>query len=180
MNSVKIWTPGSDSYLDELFENLRQNQHNNKTDPLAVNYNKYLFERSAAFSIAFDETGDPTHCSSIIRRDCWPDRVYRILNRMWKIKRIPITKFVSPQICLMVSEQVKWLQNNTDSKLVFVSRQYNHWQSMLIRDFKKYSDLTFDTNNYKYQTCPNSDDDSCWQHIIYHGDDSLLNSWKHK
>lgn len=180
MNSVKIWTPGSNTYLDELFENLRKHQRNNSTDPLASNYNKDIFERSVALSIAFDENGEPTHCSSIISRDCWPDNVYRILNRMWKIKRIPITKFVSPQICLMVSEQVKWLENNTSAKLVFVSRQYNHWQNMLIRDFEQYSGLTFNTNSNKYITCPNSHDDNCWQHIIYHGDKSLLECWKHR
>jgi hypothetical protein len=180
MNTVKIWRSGTDKEFDQLFEHLRLQQFNNKADPLSTNYGQYIFSQSIALSIAFDSDNNPTHCSSIITRDCWPTKIYRILNRMWKIDRISITKFVSPQICLMVSEQYKWLKENTDCELIFVSRQYSNWRSMLIRDFEKYSELTFKTNNYKYLTCPNNYDSSCWQNIIYHGNERLLETWNHK
>jgi hypothetical protein len=180
MNTVKIWRPGTDTDLDQLFEDLRLKQFNNTSDPLASNYEKDIFTRSLALSISFDSNNNPTHCSSIIHRNCWPDQVYRILNRMWKIDRISITKFVSPQICLMVAEQFKWLKENTNCELVFVSRQYSNWRNMLIRDFDKYSGLTFKTDNYKYLTCPNFQDKSCWQHIIYYGDEQCLKLWNHK
>jgi hypothetical protein len=177
--NVEIWRPGTNSKLDTLFENLRNQQYNNNQDVLSKNYATEIFQKSIALSIVFDDLGNPTHCSSMMNRNCWPKKVYRVLNRMWKIDRIPVTRFVSPNICLMIKDQAEWLTNNTDCELIFVSRQYNNWRKMLIRDFNLYSNLEFKTDANKYQTC--SDDvDSCWQHIIYYGNEKLLEHWNHK
>jgi hypothetical protein len=176
---TKIWRPGTDLELDQLFEYLRQAQYQDQLHPLWKNYSQLAFNECISLSIVFDDDHNPTHCSSMLNRDCWPKKVYRVLNRMWKIDRIPVTRFVSPNICLMIKDQEEWLKNNTDCELIFVSRQYDNWRKMLIRDFNLYSNLEFKTDANKYQTC-NDDVDSCWQHIIYHGNDELLEHWNHK
>lgn len=177
---VEIWRPGTNSELDTLFESLRYQQYTNVQDTLSKNYTTEIFQKSAALSIVFDDLGNPTHCSSIMSRDCWPNKVFRILNRMWKIDRIPITKFVSLNICEMVKQQANWLKENTDYELCFISRQYDHWRHILIRDFKIHNDMEFKTNDNKYQTCSDAKESTCWQHIIYFGNENLLKHWKHR
>ena len=45
-------------------------------------------------------------------------------------------------------------------------------------NFRNRFELMFKTDNYKYLTCPNEYDSTCWQKIIYYGDESLLTQWK--
>ena len=175
---TKIWRPGTDLELDQLFESLRQVQYQDQSHPLWKNYSQSAFKECIALSIVFDDDHNPTHCSSIINRSCWPKKVYRVLNRMWKISRISISTFASPNICLMIKDQADWLKNNTDCELIFVSRQHNNWREMLIRDFDLHSNLKFKYNEYNYLTCVNENDDSCWQKIIYQGNQELLTNWR--
>jgi hypothetical protein len=75
--------------------------------------------------------------------------------------------------------QIEWLQQNTDCKLYFISRQTGNWQEWMSTHFKDYG-IDFKYDNYKYLTCPNECDDTCWQHIVYSGDEQLLNVWKRR
>ena len=76
--------------------------------------------------------------------------------------------------------QIEWLEKNTDCLLYFISRQTdNNWDNWMIEHFKEYG-IHFKTDKYLYLTCPNECDNTCWQHIIYTGDDSLLELWKRR
>jgi len=50
----------------------------------------------------------------------------------------------------------------------------------MIKNFKEGWDISFETDNYKYLTCPKECDDTCWQYIIYNGDTELLQKWKRR
>jgi len=176
------WIPNSDKDLDHLFNELRKIQHNNTNHPLWQNYNKeHFYSECSALSISFDEHDVPIFCSSILKRACWPNQVYRIINRLWKVSPIsePL-KNSHPALGPMLYSQLDWLEKNTNCELVFISRETPNWQRWTIKQLAKNYNLHFGVDDYKYLTCSNSTDDSCWQHIIYQGNIKLLTHWQKK
>jgi hypothetical protein len=175
---TKIWKPGTDQELDNLFEDLRKKQYEGN-DPLWYNYDQSSFYDCTALCITFNDEV-PEVCSSITTKPFWPTNTYRILNRLWKsAPRLKMLKKMSPNVGQMVLDQISWLENNLDPKLVFISRQPPGWQKFTINTLQKDFNIEFKTNDYKYQTCT-ADDESCWQSIIYRGDESLLEQWNKK
>lgn len=174
------WKPGTNKKLDKLFERLRFEQENG-TDKLAKNYTKDFYNFSVALTISFTDNGIPELCSSIGSRDCWPKNVYRILNRVWKPNnRTQSRTVISEGMGQTTISQINWLTENTDCELFFISRETSNWMYWVSENFKKQFNLDFKIAENKYLTCPNQCDNSCWQHIIYNGNDELLNSWKSK
>lgn len=174
---TKTWKFGTDQELDQLFESLREKQHQDHSHPLWRNYYPTAFYECEAVSINF-VNNQPFFCSSILKRDCWPENTYRILNRLWKPAVRPlIISRLSPGLGSMLHSQLEWLRDNTDFKLAFVSRETDRWQKFFIENFENYFNLKFKMDNYKYLTCSNPNDKSCWQKIIYYGDDNILTQW---
>lgn len=177
---TKTWMPGTDKDLDSLFEMLRQTQYNDHSHKLWSNYSTSAFKDCSALTINFVDD-KPFFCSSILKRTCWPDGVYRILNRLWKpAVRSTSLRRLSPGIGSMLHSQLDWLRSNTDFELAFVSRETDHWQQFCVDNFTKHFNLDFKIDNHKYLTCHNEKDNSCWQKILYYGNESLLDSWKRK
>jgi hypothetical protein len=175
------WAPGSNPEMDKLFDTLREIQFNDHTHRYWKNYDVDSFKYVVALTIYFDENDLPESCSSISNRDCWPKNAYRILNRTWKANnKKPILKQISNCMGEMVLSQIAWLKTNTNYELYFLSRQTNHWEKWAIANFKKQFDIDFNLSNYKYLTCPNECDDTCWQSIVYNGNIQLLEQWKRK
>lgn len=179
--NAETWTLGTNHDLDLLFETLRGNQYSNKSQPLWMNYNKEHFTNEcSAVTIVF-EHDKPILCASVLHRQCWPKNVYRIMNRLWRTVPAdnPLRK---PHlgVATMIRSQVNWLQNNKQCSLVFMSRQTDKWQKWSTKHLQKHYDLTFNYDNYKYLTCDNHLENSCWQRIIYQGDDTVLSSWSRK
>lgn len=174
------WEPGSNPDMDRLFDKLRQQHYEDHSHRLWQNYSKEAFKDVAALTIYFDENDVPEVCSSTMWRDCWPEGVYRIHNRVWKCNnKKQFLRKVSPSMGYSARSQIDWLKANTDCKLYFISRQTSNWDEWMIKHFKEY-DIHFETDNYMYLTCPNECDDTCWQYIIYNGNTALLEHWKHK
>lgn len=178
----RIWKPGTDQDLDRLFDHLREQQYNNHQDPLWPNYSAEAFNDCAALSIFFDSDGVPEVCSSIAERSVWPAGAYRICNRFWKPNnRLKgFNSQLSEGFVETVRAQIEWLKNNTDSGLCFISRQKTGWQRHLSTKLNDRLGTCFRYDKYRYQTCPCSTDETCWQNIIYDGDTGLLNSWSKK
>lgn len=175
------WAPGSNKELDTLFDNLREQQYQDRSHRLWKNYSKDSFDFAVALTICFNDTGTPEMCSSIASRDCWPSGAYRILNRLWKhTNKIAFPRVMSPSFAESAKSQISWLKDNKNTELYFISRQTDNWEEWVMRNFKKVYGVTFQTDNYKYLTCPNESDDTCWQKIIYSGNQELLQSWKRK
>lgn len=179
--STITWIPGTNQKLDKLFDELREKQYLDKSHRLWKNYSKTEFEflKPVALSIAFDGNKNPIACSSIAARDCWPENVYRIHNRTWKIqdnRKLRLSE-ISPSMASICSEQIAWLHSNTDCALYFISRQGEQFENWMIKNFAKHG-LNFYTDNFKYLTCPNEIDSSCWQKIIFNGDTAVLRNWK--
>lgn len=176
---VETWAPGSNRELDSLFDQYRQIQANSD-HRLSSNYSKDFYKFSIAFTIAFNKEDKPEICSSIASRDCWPKGVYRIMNRLWKTEnhRITHSKFISEAMVSNARSQISWLEDNTDCKLYFISRQTSNWMKWTAGKFYSQYGLNFLIAKNKYLTCPNECDDSCWQHIIYNGDAEILKQWK--
>jgi hypothetical protein len=175
---TKTWRLGTDTELDQLFETLRRQQYNNHNHKLWKNYSYSAFAECEAVSINFVDDS-PFFCSGILKKSCWPDNTYRILNRLWKpAERASSITRLSPGLGSMLHSQLDWLKENTDYKLAFISRETNHWQQFFLDNFKKYFDLEFKMDDNKYLTCNNAKDPSCWQKIIYYGDHTILSSWE--
>jgi hypothetical protein len=173
------WAPGSNVELDILFEELRLSHYNDHSHRYWTNYSPDAFKMAVALTICFDDAGIPEMCSSIASRSCWPDGAYRILNRLWKANnKIAFPRKMSPSFALSAKSQQEWLEKNTDYKLLFISRQTDNWQQFGLDNFQHRYDMIFKTDNYKYLTCPNECDDTCWQFIIYQGEEQVLEKWK--
>lgn len=174
------WIPGTNKELDNLFDNLREQHYNDKSHRLWKNYSREAFTNVAALTIFFNENGNPEVCSSITNKNCWPINAYRIHNRVWKPsnKKTFLTS-ISDSMGYSAISQKLWLESNTDCRLYFISRQTDNWEEWMIKHFRKF-DLFFETDNYKYLTCPNECDISCWQKIIFNGDKEILKQWKRK
>jgi len=175
------WKPGSNKKLDKLFDELRQSHYSDKSHRFWKNYSKESFDFSIALTICFADNGIPEMCSSIASRDCWPKNTFRILNRLWKhSNKIYYPKVMSPSFAETAKSQIEWLNKNTDWRLYFISRQSDNWENWVIKNFSQRYNLKFDKSPYKYLTCSNECDDTCWQKIIYFGDDTVLEEWKKK
>lgn len=175
------WVPGENTEFDQLFDSLREQQYQNQEHRLWKNYSKESFKFAVALTICFNDNGDPEMCSSIASRDCWPNGAYRILNRLWKhSNKISYPRVMSESFGKTTQSQIEWLETNTSYQLYFISRQTDNWEEWCINNFRDRFSLAFKTDNYKYLTCPNECDSTCWQNIIYHGDESLLTRWKRR
>lgn len=177
---VENWRPGTSRRLDQEFDILRRMMHNDSRHPLHANYNEDAFRECIALSIMYNNNGYPHFCSSILNRPCWPEQAYRVINRLWKV--VPhdsvLTKFSDEGITLLKS-QITWLQENTDSKLHFISREYEHWRKFTQRELVKHN-LIFSTTEHRYLTCDNTGDNTCWQYILYQGEHTLLENWNRR
>jgi hypothetical protein len=174
------WEPGTDKELDELFHSLREQQYQDRTHRLWKNYGSEYWADAGiiANTICFDNNDVPEMCSTIASRTCWPAGVYRILNRLWRhSNKVKYPRTMSKSFAESAINQIDWLKHNTDYKLVFMSRQTNNWRKFTQEQFLIHG-LELKMDNYKYLTCPNECDDTCWQHILYYGYEQLLLDWK--
>lgn len=181
---AETWIPGNNQKLDKLFDSLRQQQYENRSHRLWKNYSKDEIEKwsgSIAYTISFDQNGQPELCSTVSYRNCWPMGAFRILNRTWKVKN---KKQIMPEISQAMGaatlSQIAWLKENIDFKFYFISRQSDNWMEWVSNNFKRQFNLDFKIAENKYLTCPNEYDDTCWQKIIYNGDPEVLTQWKQK
>ena len=71
------------------------------------------------------------------------------------------------------------LRQFAPNSTIFISRKNNNWQTILLDSLDRYN-MPFKTDKYKYLTCSNVNDEDCWQHIIYCGDESKLPQWERK
>jgi hypothetical protein len=180
---TKIWIPGTDSKLDDLFDMHRQTHYNDESHRLHNNYSREAFVEVSALSITF-ENDEPSMMGSILNRSCWPDKAYRICNRTWKVREHRLgagsTLGPSPVFSEMIRSHVEYVRTKLDWKLLFISRQTDNWQRIGKITFKRKINLEFEYDSYKYLTCENECDDTCWQYILYIGDEKLLDNWKRK
>jgi hypothetical protein len=175
------WVPGTDPEFDQLFEVLRLQRYNDQSHRLWKNYGQDAFKSATALTICFNNEHQPEICSSIINRECWPNHVYRIMNRTWKqTNKQTMMKGISPAMAATTASQVQWLKDNTDYQMYFISRETDSWVDWTIDKFKNQYNLEFKTSPYKYLTCPNECDDTCWQKIIYNGNTDILTLWKRR
>jgi hypothetical protein len=180
------WAPGSNTELDRIFEQTRENNYQDLltlNHKLKENYSSNSFDWAGivANTIAFNNDGVPEICSTIAQRDCWPSSAYRILNRLWKhTNKVKHSKFISEAMVSNARSQIAWLEEHTDCELYFISRQTDNWMGWVSEKFKSQYNLDFNIAPHKYLTCPNECDDTCWQRVIYTGDEKLLNEWKSK
>lgn len=178
---AETWVPGSNSELDDLFNQLRIQQYNDKSHRLWKNYSEEFLKYTIALTICFDESGNPEMCSSIASRDCWPNNAYRILNRLWKVseyRKKSSPKVMSPSFGYSAISQIDWLNRNVGDCLYFISRETDNWEHWVSRQFSQVYGVDFKIAEGKFLTCPNECDSSCWQKIIYSGQDNLLAQWK--
>lgn len=86
---------------------------------------------------------------------------------------------MSPCFAESAKSQISWILKNTNYQLYFISRQTDNWQQWMIKNFAMYN-VHFESDKYYYLTCPNEEDQSCWQKILYIGNKDLLDKWKRR
>jgi hypothetical protein len=180
---TEIWIPGTDAELDKLFEQLRIQQHTDTSHPLYRNYAAEAFKECSALSITFDNAM-PIVVGSILARPCWPKNAYRILNRFWKVHEHRLPHLDRNHGMSVFSKTVEahanYAEKDLNADLVFISRQHDNWQSFTKKILTEKVNVEFKYNDNKYLTCSNEDDDTCWQKILYRGNEDLLTDWKNK
>jgi len=177
-NKVITWTV--DPVLDSIYETLRIKQYN-KNHRLSNNYSKDHTIEVVAKSIYWGEDSVPKIVSSVLHRSCWPNNVFRILNRLWKTELNSGPTFnIDKGFGLMIENQIEWcLENGAPG--MFMSRQStSNWQSWAQPIFIQQTGIEFVAPPEKFLTCDNEANLDCWQHILYYGDLPLLNTWKRK
>lgn len=176
---VENWKPGTNRRLDQEFDILRRMHYNDRHHPLWANYHEDAFKECIALTIMYNKNGYPHFCASILNRPCWPSKAYRIINRLWKVvPHFNVLTRLSNEGGVLIAGQIKWLQENTDCELHFISREVSNWRKFSQRELRHRYDLEFKTTEHKYLTCDNTSDNSCWQYILYQGDDSVLENWR--
>lgn len=176
-NQAVTWTV--DPVLDEIYEDLRKKHYVNEGHRLYKNYSKDHINEVSAKTIYWGHSGEPEIVCSILKRPCWPDNTYRILNRLWKAKLMSGPIFdISEGFAKILEDQLSWCQlRKADG--VFMSRQGDgQWQQWASEKLQAMTGLEFYLPSQKFLTCNNEEDDSCWQKIIYYGNPDVIQQWK--
>jgi hypothetical protein len=176
---VVTWTV--DPSMDSIYEMLRASHHLNQSHRLSSNYGPEHVKELSAKSIYWDADAGPRIVSSVLARRCWPDGVYRILNRLWKPRMNTGSPFgIDPGFGKMVIDQLSFCRSR-GAKAVFMSRQTDGgWQKWASNGLQEMTGLTFHSSEDLFLTCENEDDDSCWQRILLCGPIESLDLWKRK
>lgn len=176
-NKAITWT--SDPVLDEIYEDLRKKHYIKEGHRLYKNYSKNHLAEVSAKTIYWGHSGEPEIVCSILKRPCWPDNTYRILNRLWKPKMLTGPIFdISEGFAKVLEDQVGWCElRKADG--VFMSREGDgKWQKWAAEKLGRMTGLKFQVPYDKFLTCSNEQDDSCWQRIIYYGNPEVVKHWK--
>ncbi len=176
-NQAITWT--TDPVLDEIYEDLRKKHYVNEGHRLYKNYSKDHINEVSAKTIYWGHSGEPEIVCSILKRPCWPDNTYRILNRLWKPKMMTGPIFdISEGFAKVLEDQLSWCQLRK-AEGVFMSRQGDgNWQEWASEKLQAMTGLEFYLPREKFLTCNNEGDESCWQKIIYYGNAATLQNWK--
>ena len=82
------------------------------------------------------------------------------------------------EFCDEVYVHDSYAEQELNADLVFISRQHDNWQAFTKRILIQKVDIEFKYNDYKYLTCGNEHDGTCWQKIVYRGNEDLLTQWQ--
>lgn len=177
VDTVITWS--KNKKLDTLYNNLRE-YHFAKDHRLKYNYDHNHLNEVSAKSIYWNTKGEPEILCSILARPCWPKNVYRILNRLWKVNLNSNSPFsIQEGFGKLVLNQLEWCKNN-NAEAVFMSRQTNHWQSWASKHIQEQTNIKFLSPREKFLTCTNDNDLTCWQKILFYGNENILNNWRKK
>lgn len=178
-NQVITWT--TDSVLDQIYDDLRKKHYINSGHRLFKNYSEYHIREVSAKSIYWGHSGRPEIVASILQRPCWPDKTYRILNRLWKPDMHTNPVFdINEGFTKLIEDQINWCKLR-GAKGMFMSREGDtNWQQWVVSKLSKQTDIEFYIPDEKFLTCNNEEEDSCWQKILFHGDVDQMSTWKNK
>jgi hypothetical protein len=178
-NQVTTWT--KDDVLDEIYDDLRKKHYIKAGHRLFKNYSEYHIQEVSAKSIYWGHSGEPEIVASILSRPCWPEKTYRILNRLWKpnMHTNPVFE-INEGFTKLIEDQVAWCElRKADG--VFMSRQGDtSWREWAAEKLTQQTDIEFYLPDEKFLTCNDEEVDDCWQKIMYHGDLEKLTNWKNK
>jgi len=175
-NQAITWTV--DPVLDAIYEDLRKKHYVNVGHRLYKNYSNNHVNEVSAKTIYWGHSGEPEIVCSILARPCWPENTYRILNRLWKPKMLTGPIFdISEGFAKVLEDQLNWCQLRNAAG-VFMSREGDgNWQQWAGERLSAMTNLEFAMPEEKFLTCNNEQDTSCWQRILYHGDETVLENW---
>jgi hypothetical protein len=101
------------------------------------------------------------------------------MNRTWKLgnDREPVLRHVTDEMAYTIKSQLTWLHENQDFDLAFISRETSSWKNWFVRDMLDKHGVEFKTSDNRYITCDNKFKQTCWQYIVYQGNDKVLEKW---
>jgi hypothetical protein len=175
-NQVITWRSGENIELDELYDRLRE-LHSSRVHKLRQNYSHHHTQEVCAKSIYWGDTGEPEVVASILQRSCWPERTYRVMNRLWKPEMLTNPVFgISPGFGLLLDSQIAWC-NQECAQSIFMSRQGSgSWRRWLVSRLD--AAKGFSSPPGQYLTCDDVDNPHCWQQIMHSGNPAQLDNWR--
>lgn len=172
MSSTILWQ--DNSVLQKMFD--KERQKISQTDhPMAINYSKWFDSKEIIAYTMSTEKGSVYLCSTIGRKDYWPDGTYRVLNRLFKGEPQDIvTKNITGFWHEHVKAQVDFLKTVPGFRTAIISRKQGYR-----RVLNKFKDelgnlgMEFTLANSPVWVCNDCQNPECLQDVLFFGKDCI-------
>ena len=146
---------------------------NLKKDVLWENYQEYNFDENLYISVQYNEAGRLELLSSIHNRNFYPDKTYRIFNRLVRNPQGRLggakTNNGEQPSHVMLKQQIDIVEYDLNANFYFISRQHenNRWMSFYINQFNQDYDKDLIVTKERYWITNSNDPTKGAQLLIY-------------
>lgn len=176
MSSTILWQ--DNNLLQKLFDKERKKIA--QTDhPLAVNYSTWFDPKEI---IAYTMSTENEHvylCSTIGRKDYWPEGTYRVLNRLFKGEPQDIvTKNITSFWHEHVKAQIDFLKTVPGFRTAIISRKQGYRRALTkFKDELSDWDMKFFLSERPVWVCNDCQNLECLQDVLFFGE-NCINEFK--
>lgn len=176
MSSTILWQ--DNSALQKIFDKER-NQIAHTDHPLAVNYSTWFDPKEIIAYTMSAERGSVYLCSTIGRKDYWPEGTYRVLNRLFKGKpQNIVSKNITNYWHDQVKAQIEFLKTLPDFRTAIISRKQGYRRVLgKFRDELAEHGIDFTLSEKPVWVCNDFNNPECLQDILFFGE-NCINKFK--
>ena len=172
MSSTILWQDNTS--LQKLFD--RERSKIAQTDhPLAVNYSTWFDPREILAYTMSAEKSRVYLCSTIGRKDYWPEGTYRVLNRLFKgSPQDIVTKNITSYWHEHVKAQVDFLKTVPGFRTAIISRKqgYRRALSKFKNELENWN-MEFTLSDEPVWLCNDFHNPECLQDVLFFGEDCI-------
>jgi hypothetical protein len=172
MSSTILWQ--DNSALQKIFDKERQ-KISQSDHPMAINYSTWFDPKEIIAYTMSAEKGKVFLCSTIGRKDYWPEGTYRVLNRLFKGEpRDIVTKNITSFWHEHVKAQVEFLKTLPDFRTAIISRKQGYRRALhKFKDELNNWGMNFTLPNNPIWLCDDYHNPECLQDVLFFGEDCI-------